>query len=296
MISRIVTYAGIGGMKLIARLPLALLYGLSDLLYVLVYHVAGYRKKVVRRNLERSFPEMEAAAIDQTMRDYYRYLCDILVESVKAGAMNGRQLSERMVFRNPEVVNRYFKEGKSVIIMALHYGNWEWLLHMPQVIRHHHYFVYKPLKNEIFDRHLNGIRARFGGEMVSMSIVLRKLLEAEKQKRPVLTWLAADQAPPWNHPSWTTFMHQKTIFFNGPAKLAHRFGHPVLFEHIRRISRGRYETWFEVLYEDPRQVSEETIIESYIRKAEAVIREEPCCYLWSHKRWKYPFPGAPPSY
>ena len=296
MISRIVTYTGIGLMKLFSRLPFGVLYLVSDLLYFVIYHLAGYRRKVTRRNLERSFPEKGDVERREIERHYYRYLCDILVESVKTGAMSGRQLSERMVFRNPELVNRYFKEGKSVIVLALHYGNWEWLLHMPQYIGHHHFFVYKPLRNGIFDALLNEIRGRFGGEPVSMSIVLRKLLEAEKEGTPVLTWLAADQAPPWNHPFWTTFMQQKTIFFNGPARLGHRFGHPLLFQRVRRTGRGKYETWFETLFEDPREIPEEAIINAYITKAEAVIREEPCCYLWSHRRWKYPYPGAPPSY
>lgn len=296
MVSRIATYAAIGAMKLFSRLPMAVLYLISDILFRMVYTVAGYRRSVTRRNLERSFPEKTPGEREQIARNYYRYLCDIMAESMKTGAMTGEQLSERMVFRNPEVVNRFYEEGKSVIIMAMHYGNWEWLLHMPLLLRHHCYFVYKPLSNPIFDRYLNRLRARFGGETVSMSLVLRKLLEAERRGERVLTWLAADQAPPWNHPFWTTFLNQETIFFNGPAKLARRFGHPVLFQRVRRISRGRYETWFEVLFEDPREVPEETIIKNYIAKAEEVIREDPCCYLWSHKRWKYPYRGAPPSY
>jgi KDO2-lipid IV(A) lauroyltransferase len=129
-----------------------------------------------------------------------------------------------------------------------------------------------------------------------MSLTLRKLIEAERDKKPVLTWLAADQTPPWNHPFWTIFLNQETMFFNGPAKLAQRFDHPVLFQHTKRIKRGYYETRFEVMFGKPRTVTEETIIMTYIGKVESVIQDDPACYLWSHRRWKYQRPPDTPVF
>jgi KDO2-lipid IV(A) lauroyltransferase len=119
-----------------------------------------------------------------------------------------------------------------------------------------------------------------------MSLALRKLLESEHNGIPVLTWLAADQTPPWNHPFWTFFLNQKTQFFNGPARLARKFDQPVFFQMVKRIRRGYYETWFELLFENSREVTEETIILAYVQKAEKVILETPEDYLWSHRRWK----------
>jgi Kdo2-lipid IVA lauroyltransferase/acyltransferase len=127
-----------------------------------------------------------------------------------------------------------------------------------------------------------------------MSIALRKIIEADKQNIPVLTWLAADQTPPWFHPFWTIFLHQETQFFDGPAKIAKRFNQPVLFQHMTRIKRGYYETWFEVLAEDPSEFTETEIILAYVKKVEAVIAQEPACYLWSHRRWKHKRPGHAP--
>lgn len=280
------THAGIAVLKLASRLPLSLLYGGAAGMYFIVYHLIRYRRKVVRGNLRNSFPEKTESERITLERKYYRNLCDLVVESVKTPALKPEEISRRMVFKNPEVINAFQEQGRSVLVLAMHYGNWEWLLRMPLVVKHHPFFVYKPLQNEVFDQYLNHVRERFGGETISMSLTLKKLLDAERKKYPVLTWLAADQTPPWNHPFWTVFLHQPTQFFNGPAKLARRFNQPVFFQHIRRIKRGFYETWFELLTENPARLSEEEITLAYVKKAEQVIREHPENYLWSHRRWK----------
>lgn len=296
MLSRMITYTGIGLIKLVSLIPMPVLYVISDIMYPLVYYLIRYRRPVVSENLSKSFPEKDLGEIIKTEKAYYHYLCDLVVETVKTRHFSLDDISRRMVIRNPELVNHFFKEGKSVIVMTLHYGNWEWLIHISNFLKHHSYIVYKPLQDQKFDIYMNSVRERFGGETISMSLVLRKLLEAEKDRKPVLIWLAADQAPPWNHPFWATFMNRETMFFNGPAKLAQRFNHPVIFQHIRRISRGYYETWFETLTGNPCEMSEENILIAYIKKAESVIRENPTFYLWSHRRWKYKRPSGVPLY
>jgi len=265
-------------------------------MYPVVYHLAGYRRKVVRTNLAGAFPEKGLDERLSIERKYYRHLCDMVVETVKTRGISAKELSGRMVIKNPELINSCFEARKSVIIIAAHQGNWEWLVHIPLFVNHHCYMVYKPLENEFFDHYMNRVREKFGGEAIPMSLALRKLLEAEKSHVPVLTWLAADQAPPWNHPFWIDFMHQHTMFFNGPAKLARRFDQPVFFQQIRKIRRGYYETWFEPLVENPRQLAEEEIIRRYVRKSESVICNDPALYLWSHRRWKYKKQGDAPVY
>jgi Kdo2-lipid IVA lauroyltransferase/acyltransferase len=286
--------AGINFLKLVSILPWWLLYLLSDFLFLLVYHIIRYRRNVVASNLIKSFPDKKPEELRIIGRRFYRHLCDLTLEALKTARMGGDELSSRMKILNPGLVNQYFEAGRSVTVMAVHYGNWEWLLHMPLHLRHHQYFVYKPLQNEWFDRYLNGLRSRFGGETISMSIALRKIIEADRDQIPVMTWLAADQTPPWFHNFWTIFLHQEAQFFDGPAKIARRFNQPVLFQQIRKVRRGFYETWFEVLVEDPGSKSEEEIVLAYVERVERLIREEPAWYIWSHRRWKHSRPSQVP--
>jgi len=289
-----ISRSGIGFLKLFSYIPFPVLYALSDLMYILVYYLIRYRRKVVWENLSNSFPEKAISALKAIERSYYRYLCDLTLEALKTVGMNSDELNKRMVIRNPELLNRYFEQGRSVLVTAMHYGNWEWLLHMPLHIRHHQFFVYKPLQNPWFDRYMNATRSRYGGETISMNIALRKIIEAEKANMPVMTWLAADQTPPWFHNFWTTFLNQEAQFFDGPAKIAKRFGQPIIFQQVKPLRRGYYETWFEVLVADPLQLSEREIILTYVDKVEQIIKAEPEYYLWSHRRWKHNRPEEVP--
>jgi KDO2-lipid IV(A) lauroyltransferase len=286
MLNKLATYLGIYLIKGVSKIPLSFLYLFSDGLYLLVYYVFRYRRKVVRENLLNSFPGKSTKELLLTEKRYYRILCDLVVETIKTPAFSSGEMSRRMIFRNPEILNSWFEKGRSIIVLSMHQGNWEWLLHMPLFMKHHPLFVYKPLQDKYLDQYLNSVREKFGGETISMSLALRKLIEAEKSGIPVLTWLAADQTPPWNHPYWTMFMHQKTQFFNGPAKLARRFDQPVFFQQVKRIGRGYYETWFKLLFENPQEVPEETITKAYVHEAEQIIKDTPEDYLWSHRRWK----------
>lgn len=278
---------GILLLKLFSYIPFPALYAVSDLMYYLIYNLIRYRRQVVAVNLSKSFPEKRSAELNEIERRYYRYLCDLTLEILKTPNMDANELNSRMIIRNPELLNHYFEQGRSVLVTAMHYGNWEWLLHMPLHIGHHQYFVYKPLQNPWFDQHMNAVRCRFGGKTISMNIALRKIIEADKSKKPVMTWLAADQTPPWFHPFWTTFLNQEAQFFDGPAKIARRFDQPIVFQQVRRLKRGYYETWFEVLFENPSEHAEEEIILAYVDRVERIIQDDPVYYLWSHRRWKH---------
>jgi Kdo2-lipid IVA lauroyltransferase/acyltransferase len=237
---------------------------------------------------------MAPAALHRIERKFYTHLCDLSLEALMTGSMTGEEMQKRMVIRNPELINRFYEAGRSVVVVAMHYGSWEWLLHMPLTIRHHQFFVYKPLHNAGFDDYLNGLRGRFGGETIPMSIALRKLIEADKQKKLGMTWLAADQTPPWFNTFWTIYMNQEAPFFDGPAKIARRFNQPVIFQGVRKTGRGYYETWFEILVEEPMKLTEDEIVFSYVARMEEEIRKEPEWYIWSHRRWKHQRPADVP--
>lgn len=92
---------------------------LSDLLSVEI------QTPVVRANLQHAFPEKDLSEIIKIEKRYYRHLCDFFVEMYKMWHMSDEQIRRRCKFTNPEVIRRYFDQGKSVIGVLGHYGNWE---------------------------------------------------------------------------------------------------------------------------------------------------------------------------
>lgn len=287
-------HIGIILLKLVARFPFWLIYGLSGFFYVLVYHLIGYRKQVVWQNLQNSFPEKSKTELKKISRQFYRHFSELTLEAIKLGTIKETDFKKRMHVKNPEIINRYFDQGKSVVVLTMHHNNWEWGSVFPLILKHKILGVYKPLHNQKFDKYVNSNRARFGAEMVPNAGILRRVIKADKLHEPVFVWLAGDQTPPANNKFWMKFLHQETPFYPGPAAISSRFNYPVIFQNTKKIKRGFYETTFEVLFENPKEFSETEIMRAYIQKMEETIHEQPAYYLWSHRRWKHKRPAEIP--
>ena len=273
-------------LALFSRLPLWVLYLFADFLYLLANHVVGYRKDVVYQNLRHSYPEKTASEIGQIADGFYRHLCDLLVESLKAMSISAEELCRRVKLNGVDVIEGYLRHDQAVILMVAHQCNLEWLLlasgaRLGQPV----HVVYKPLHNKRIDRLMLETRSRFGGKPIPAKDVF---LEVAKNKRTMKTLaLAPDQAPqPEEEKYWTQFLNQQTAFFVGSEKLAKVTKFPVVLAAMRRLERGRYEVDFSLLAEPPYRANSYTVLERYAKATEQLINEEPSSWLWSHRRWK----------
>ncbi len=208
--------------------------------------------------------------------------------------MKTSDFEERMKVTNADLINRYFDKGKSVMVLTMHYNNWEWGTYLSKHLKHKSLAVYKPLLNVKFDRFMSETRSRFDAELIKNDHVLRHLLRYEKKKIPVFLWLAGDQSPIAAHDYWFHFLNQEAMFYPGPAHISKRFNQPVFFQRLEKTGRGKYRTTFELLCENPAEKSEHEILKMYIDKMEEIIREKPEYYLWSHNRWKRKRPKGIP--
>ncbi len=270
-------------------LPLRALYLISDLMYQLVYHVIGYRKKVVYDNLRHAFPEKNEMEITVIAKGFYRHFCDFLLESVKTLNMDKKQVNRHFKFENVEIFDDYYRQGRSIVLISGHYGNWEWMVDFPSKVPYKTLAIYKPLQDEKFDHLIREIREKYasGSEMVAMNDVYRRILEYERMKQPIITWFLGDQSPPKDYPLWISFMNRETPFYSGPEKVARKFGHAVIFMDVQKISRGKYSTRFIPLFDDPKNTQENEITRKHVQTLEEIIRRRPEYWLWSHRRWKH---------
>ncbi len=287
---KVFTHIGTSIMTAISWLPTWIVYLKSDFLYYLIYYIIGYRKDVVYDNLSHAFPEKSKAEISSIAKKYFRHLCDLTVEGIMLKSISSNKLQERMHVTNPELVNSYFEKGESIIVLTMHYNNWEWNSILPTDFNHKILLVYNPARNLTFDSYMNKNRSRFGGELVSTKKILRTILNYQKQNTPTFTWLCADQRPKSNTRFWTTFLNRDAGFFPGPESLAKHTNQTILYQHTRKVKRGYYETTFSLLAENPKNLPQDEVLKRYIAKIEEDIREQPEFYLWSHKRWKHKKP------
>ena len=278
-------------LKALSHLPFSILYLLSDFLYILVFHVAGYRKKVVYSNLKNSFPEKTDQEIDQIARKFYHHLCDLGLESIKLHSISEKELDERVTIKGLKKPAEYFKQKKSVIVLAMHYNNWEWASSIQRLAEHQVLMVYNPLRNnDEMEQFILNMRERFGSHSIPVHKTARTAIEFDKTDRPGCLWLGADQTSFQTSQFWTTFLNQETPFFSGPAKIARKTNQPVFFHHTKKLARGKYEISFIELFSEPANVKPDDILLKYIDLMEEIIRETPEYWLWSHRRWKHKRP------
>ena len=279
-------------LKPLSLLPLSWLHRLSDGLYVLLYHGLGYRRSVVRSNLARSFPQKSSAARQQLERQFYRHLCDVMVETVKAFSISEEALLRRSKLRNPELLRPYFEQGRSLMVAAGHYNNWEIAaVATPLQIPHEMFGAYMPLKSSFFDRLIRETRGRFGLGLIPIQQLKGWFSDCDGPPRAML--FATDQCPRHVHKAyWTTSLQQETAVMMGTEKYAQQHDLPVVFGRVYKVRRGYYEFEFEVITDQPRATEPGAITEAHTRLLEQEILAAPQYWLWTHKRWKRQRPEA----
>ena len=279
--------------RAVALLPLPIKYGLSATVAVLLRHVFRYRAKVIDNNLRNAFPERDAEWRRYTAARFYRQFTDVTMEIVHASRMNLADFKRRVTVEGIDELDRLTENRtRSVIVLTIHLGNWEWMMHAANA---HGDIpidpVYRRLHNAGSDRFAYEVRSRFGGEPILMEKVARNVLKHRRRFRALV--LVADQSPGGrDNVYWTDWLNQQTAFFTGPATIAKLTDSPVMFARCRRKSRGRYHLSLIPIVETPGQLTEEAIIEAYVRAAEETIRDEPESFLWSNRRWKHQPPAG----
>ena len=269
----------------VSILPFGALYRLSD---VLCYglRLSGYRKKVILKNLQNSFPEKTKEEIKVICKAYYRYLCDLILETLRTLRMSEAESKQRCAFQTPVWLAKLQEEKKSFIIVMGHYGNWEWA--GPSFTLNTGFqlvVIYRPLSNIHFEKMMCSMRTRFGTRITPVNLTLRDMVANRKDL--TATAFIADQTATKDHAHWMTFLNQDTAVFTGPEKLAIKFNYPVVYMNVQRPKRGYYEVLPELLIENPSLAKENEITEKFMTRLEKEILQDPIPWLWSHRRWKH---------
>ena len=270
----------------LSLLPHFILYRISDILCVIMKDVLRYRKDIILGNIKRSFPDKTVDQQLEIYRNFYRHFCDLLIENLKGFTITKTQIKSRLKMSNPELVNDYFKKGKSIILIGGHYNNWEITAQgCPVYLKHELYAIYKPLKSDFYNNKMRSTWGKFGLHLTPMKLT-KKYFELET-KNPKAIIFGSDQSPSnVKNAYWTTFLNQDTGFLFGAEKYAKDYNYPVIYVHIEKVKRGFYMVNFELICEDPNSLKHGEIIELFAEKLEKNIIDRPPYWLWSHHRWK----------
>ena len=276
----------------LARLPWWALYAQADILYFVAYHLLRYRRKIVRRNLRDSFPDKSEEEIKAIERESYHQFTDYFVETIKMLHITDDDIKRRFVFHGVDNIDRAFDQGRSIMMYAAHYGNWEWLMSVTLWTRHKpgqvtFGQVYQPLENEWFNRFFLHLRGRFGSVCYPKRLIYLDMLRQIKRGKQMVVGFISDQHPLHTDEGHVIkFLNHPTAMISASEVIARRLGLSVMYFDVRKIGRGHYECTVVPICDDPATLPQGEITDRYARLLERRIVAEPPYWLWTHNRWK----------
>lgn len=272
---------------LISILPHRVFYTVSDVSFVLIYHIIGYRKKVVRENLNLVFPEKTPEEITFIQKEFYKHLCDLFLEMVKTLNLSEKQIRQKYRITNVAVVQEIEKH-KSILVPCAHYGNWEWNPSLNLYVESVGYAVYQTINNKYFDRLFIKLRSRWGTKLIRQKETVKTVMLNERNGTKGVYGIISDQSPQaFKAQYWDDFMGVKVPIFNGVELMARKMDLAVVFMKVSKVKRGYYEAEFIPITTSGKETKVNEITKKFIALTEAQIRERPELYLWTHKRWKH---------
>lgn len=295
----------------------ALLYGLTRPLAMLplkfhracgrsvgkfVGKVLRYRRDVVMANLARSFPDRKYDELTGICDRFYAHFGKIFAEAIWfGGCTDPRRLIRSRIVRmgNPEVLNRLFAMGKSVVVMTSHSGNWE----LYGGIKSYPYpaaldypekdvcVVYRQQASPTFDRFMarNRIAPVVDKENYDGRIESFKALQYifRHRDRHQMYIFITDQYPYTSKSKvHVRFMNQDTWAMNASENLARHLGFAVVYLFMEEEEDGNYVMNLTPICDDASEMPEGEILDRYFRLLEQDLQKQPWNYLWTHKRWK----------
>lgn len=272
----------------ISILPFKVLYFISDGVYLLIYYVIGYRKKVVLDNLKLAFPNKSLKELIEIRKKFYHHFVDMFLEMVKSFTISKEGVYKRYKYPNIDFFTELFKDGKSVILVGPHYANWEWIMSLDSFVDYKGYAAYTKVNNKYFNKKTLKSREKFGTNLVPTSKIITEILFNKKNNIQAMYGLLSDQSPQLKRTFyWREFFGIKVPVHTGGEMLAKKYDLNVVYMDVQKIKRGFYETTFSLITNDATKYSDYELTDIFIDKVEAQVRKQPEYYFWTHKRFKH---------
>ena len=258
-------------------------------LTILFFYVIPIRKKTVIQNLEIAFPDLQKKDLIKTAFNIYKSFIITLIEILSLPIISDNEIKNAIQFENIDIIKEKYAEGKGVILLSAHFGNWEYValsssmqLGLPFSV------VVKDQRNPFVTDWMNKVRTKWFNEVVPLGVSIRKTYQTLKEKKIVA--MVADQRAP-RESMRIKFFGKDVAVHTGPAVLAIKTGAPLLYGIPVRQKDFTYKTeMVEISKDNLPELEDDKIMEltkRHMAYLEKYIRMHPEQWLWMHKRWKY---------
>lgn len=276
----------IGMLRLLSKLSLKNAQSLGALLGRLLWQGDYKLTRVTKRNIELCYPELSSEQQQALVQNS-------LVETGKVFAEFGamwewpteRTLGLIRSIEGKEHFDAAFAEGKGVIVLAPHHGNWE-LVGLYLSTLKPMAALYRPPKIKELEDYMSGVRGRHGSELVPTDKrgVIRLFSILKEQG---MVGILPDQVPGGSGSVKAPFFGHEAQTVKLVSRMVQKIDCRVLsLVAIRRPEGDGFDMQFRQA--DPEIYSDDIAVSvaALNRSVEACIAEHPEQYQWEYKRFK----------
>ncbi|HSP88398.1 MAG TPA: lysophospholipid acyltransferase family protein [Ignavibacteriaceae bacterium] len=261
----------------------------SSPLSFMVFYIIPIRKKVVLENLKKAFPHLDEKKITEVALNCYKNFIISFIEIMCLPSLSKEEIINILPVKNADLIKRKYDEGKGVILLSAHFGNWEYIAASVSTrINIPFHVVVKPQRNPFVNDWMNKVRTKWINKIIPLGITIRQVYKELKNKNIVA--MVADQRGPYEGIR-VNFFGMKTAAYSGPAMLAVKTESPIIYGlTIRQLDYSYKVILEEINLSNLPEDEEEKIIEITQRHTsflEKFILQYPEQWFWMHKRWKY---------
>lgn len=242
------------------------------------------RRAVALENLTRAFPERPAPELARVGRDSFRHLGMNFVESCVFYFRPPARLLSRVSIEGLSHFEAADAQGRGMLLLTAHYGNWELLAASHALARFPLSVVMRPLDSPAFEPILERFRLRSGVELITKRRALTDIVDALRRRRMV--GILLDQNASRREGVFVPFFGVPASTSKGMALIALRTGAPVLPVFIRRRPDGRHVVHAGAPVPVPSDGDVVAFTRAFNEAIEAAIRRAPEQWFWLHRRWK----------
>ena len=262
---------------------------LNSVVAFVFYYLIPVRKKTVFNNLRLAFPNWEEPKIKKTAWENYKSIAVTFIEILLLENLSTYELTNAVNCPNKNLIVNKFNEGKGVILLSAHFGNWEFVaLSVAQQIGIPFSVIIKPQSNKFVSDRMNKYRTKWGNKIVPLGMSVRTIYQELKSKKIIA--MVADQRGPADGMRVNLFGIQSATY-DGPATLAVKTGSPMIYGIGVRQSDYSYLLELEEIDMNNLPENEEEKIKEITQRhtsiLERIIRQYPEQWFWMHNRWKY---------
>jgi KDO2-lipid IV(A) lauroyltransferase len=255
-------------------------------------------RRIARKNLRMAFgSEISESEIRGIIKEVFRNIGQTAMEFFQIPSLTYEKALRIIDPEHRERLDKCVEDGRGVVLLASHFGNWELMASAGAVAGYKISAVARPLDDPDLEKVTKDIRESSG-----LQIIPRRtsaLAAVRKLKRNEIVGILADQNTRKQN-VFVDFFGVKAATTPGPAVLALRTGAHLVPVFMLREGPGRHRLIVEEPIEPVRTGDQEADVIATTQKCadilERYVRKYPSQWFWVHRRWRSRPHGEHPIY